>query len=178
MKKINKVFMSALAFTAMASFATSNVFAATDNTGTTDVTYTNTTVIPDPENPDSGTAQWGVSIPKAFNFTDTTKVINSFVSLEKMNGATTLPANLNIDITVASEGNYKMTYFDGAKKVDPVDYNVKFGTSAPNSGTVGTLTTDAAGLASAPIKGRSEMTGTAKQSGTHTDKLTFTISKK
>lgn len=165
MKKINKLLAAALAVGMMVPMASTSAFAAT-KTGTTDVSYDNTNIVPDPGNPDN--PDWGVSIPSSIVFTDANKKVDASVELVSINGGT-LPAT-DVTITVASQKAYKL---NTAANDDEMSYALIYGNK-----TMTAVANEVGKLKAGTVKvtGQAVLTGTAKKIGSHTDLLTYTIS--
>lgn len=164
MKKMNKVVMMALTGALVLPMMTTSVFAA-DGTGTTEVQYDNTNSIPDPENPDDPT--WSVQIPSSVVFTDGAPVVNIDVELKSVNGGA-LPAG-DVTVTVASTNGYELLLASGN---DPVEYVARYGdvNMTDTVTAVGTLNET-----TTKIEGKATLTGSAAQTGEHSDILTYTI---
>ena len=168
MQKFSKLLVLGLAVGMMTPMAAPAVTHAATQTGTTDVSYDNTNMIPDPGNPTN--PNWGVKIPSSIQFTDANQKVDTTIELVSINGGA-LPTT-DVTVTVASAKTYKM---NTAANDDPVDYSLLYGgnvmsNTAPNN-KVGVLKAGAT-----KAVGSALMKGTAKKTGNHTDTLTYTIS--
>lgn len=137
--------------------------------GTKDVTVGyDANSIADPENPTD--ADWSVSIPKSFYFTDTNKTNAEMnVTLNDIkNGG--LPVDKKVEISVTSKNAYDLLN----KKLDKLAYEVIYNevmekTNAKQS--IGYLSQD-----TKTITGTSTLIGdTTKADGLYTDVLTYTV---
>lgn len=180
MKTLNKLIAATMALTVAAPVLSSSIFAAdgTEGSDTTEVTYNNSTIIPDPDNPTAAT--WGVEIPKVIAFTDKVKTISADVKLRDLSpdGNALYPTN-GVKVTVKSTNSFLLK-LPGAEK-DDIQYTMTYKktdgdlTLARNDSEqeIGTLkSTDDP---SKVIKGTATMLGTATKTGNHSDTLTYTI---
>lgn len=137
------------------------------------VTYDNTNVVTDPDNPNTPT--WGVSIQTAVTFLDTAKERDANVELVGVNGhvVADLPSNLSVEIKVKSQKGMNLELDTTSTDKDPVAYTLTYGSTSVTGTTaikVATLTK------TAPKEtGKATLTGAAKVKGTHKDVLTYTI---
>lgn len=147
------------------------IFAATTDQAV-NVTYDNTSVVPDPDNPN--TPMWGVSVQTAITFLDTAKTRNADVALVGVNGhvLADLPDNLNVEVQVKSAKGMKLELADPAN-TDPVDYTLAYGAT----NVTGTAPIKVADLRknNAVVQGVATLTGVAQVKGSHKDVLTYTI---
>ena len=156
--------LSGILVAAMATAMLGTTVLAETGTATTDVSYNNTNQIPDPDNPED--ADWAVEVPSSIVFTDDVKEVDATVRLVATEGGS-IEGVSNIDVTVVSDNGYELQLSGGA---DPVAYTLTYDQQTANSETVGTLSTE-----NNTISGKAVMTGTATQSGNHTDTLTYTV---
>lgn len=169
-----KKILAAAAVTAMALGTVASpmtTYAATSDQ-TVNVTYDNTNVVTDPDNPNTPT--WGVSVQTAVTFLDTAKERNADVELVGVNGhaVSELPTNLSVEVNVKSKNALKLE-LDATTNKDPVAYTLVYGTANVSGTTavkVATLTKTAP-----KQEGKATLTGAAKVKGTHKDVLTYTI---
>lgn len=180
MKTLNKLIAATMAVAVAAPVLSSSIFAAdgTEGSDTTEVTYNNSTIIPDPDNPTAAT--WGVEIPKVIAFTDEVKKISADVKLRDLSadGVAFYPAN-GVKVTVKSANSFLLKlpvdgekddiqYAMSYKKSDGTDLTLKRDGTAQDIGTL--MPTSAE-----EIKGTATMLGTATKTGNHSDTLTYTI---
>lgn len=182
MKTLNKLIAATMALTVAAPVLSSSIFAAdgTEGSDTTEVTYNNSTIIPDPDNPTAAT--WGVEIPKVIAFTDKVKTISADVKLSDLSadGKALYPVN-GVKVTVKSANSFLLKLPVGEEK-DDIQYTMTYKTSGgtdlklernDTAQEIGTLkSTDDP---SKVIKGTATMLGTATKTGNHSDTLTYTI---
>lgn len=162
--KMKRRILSGILVAAMATAMLGTTVFAETGTATTDVSYNNTNQITDPDNPED--PQWAVEVPSSIVFTDDVKEVDATVKLVATDGGS-IEGVSNVSVTVASDNEYELELAGGA---DPVDYTLTYSGQDANSGTVGTLSTE-----TNTISGKAVMTGTATQSGNHTDTLTYTV---
>lgn len=180
MKTLNKLMATTMALAVAAPVLTSSIFAAdgTEGTDTTEVTYNNATIIPDPDHPT--TATWGVEIPKVIAFTDNVKTISADVKLTDLSveSIPNYPAG-GVKVTVKSKNSFLLSLPDTEEK-DDIPYTMTYKKSGSDElklqkvntpQEIGTLNaTD-----TKTIKGSATMLGTATKTGNHSDTLTYTI---
>ncbi len=180
MKTLNKLIAATMALTVAAPVLSSSIFAAdgTEGSDTTEVTYNNSTIIPDPDNPTAAT--WGVEIPKVIAFTDKVKTISADVKLSDLSadGKALYPTN-GVKVTVKSANSFLLKLPVGEEK-DDIQYTMTYKTSGgtdlklernDTAQEIGTLMPTSA----EKIKGTATMLGTATKTGNHSDTLTYTI---
>ena len=179
MKTLNKLMATTMALAVAAPVLTSSIFAADgrEGTDTTEVTYDNSTIIPDPDHPI--TATWGVEIPKVIAFTDKAKTISADVKLSNLSvdGDAQYPEN-GVKVTVKSKNSFLLSLPSDEK--DDIQYTMTYKTSGgtdlklernDTAQEIGTLMPTSA----EKIKGTATMLGTATKTGNHSDTLTYTI---
>lgn len=176
--KTNKVIAGIAAFALAAPMFTSSVFAAWPaEAGGTTVSYDNSSNIPDPDNPSN--PQWAVKVPSSVTFTDTSKKVDASVSIENINGGA-YPAYL-IHVGVKSAHGYKLEY-----DADSLDYDLQYEKDGvmtsvkASTNTVKEIGSFQANLTNIQtIKGNAILSSTqaATKTGSHTDTLTYSISK-
>ena len=160
---LSGILVAAMATTMFATTA----FAATSSKEV-EVSYNNTDQITDPS--EDNDPKWAVEIPSAIVFNDTTKEVDTTVTLVGINGGDLTDVE-NVTVTVESDNEYVLG-LDGNKATDPVAYSLLYnGTKmSSTSKTVGVLsesTTEAPGIA--------RLLGTATQTGNHTDTLRYIV---
>ena len=179
MKTLNKLMATTMALAVAAPVLTSSIFAADgrEGTDTTEVTYDNSTIIPDPDHPI--TATWGVEIPKVIAFTDKAKTISADVKLSNLSvdGDAQYPEN-GVKVTVKSKNSFLLSLPSDEK--DDIQYNMTYKNSDANDLTLERVnTSQEIGILKSPtaetIKGTATMLGTATMTGNHSDTLTYTI---
>lgn len=145
--------------------------AAATSDQTVNVAYDSTTVVPDPENPNTPT--WGVSLQGAITFLDASKTQAADIVLVGVNGHNLddLPDTLNIEVKVKSTNAMKLE-LDGITK-DSVDYTLEYG-SVDVTGTEAVKVADLT-KKKATQAGTMTLTGIASVKGSHKDILTYTI---
>lgn len=178
--KTNKIIAGIAALALAAPMFTSSVFAAWDgaavNAGTgTTVSYDNSTNIPDPDHP--GNPQWAVKVPSSIKFTDANKKVDATVSIESINGGT-MPS-YPLYVSVKSSNGYKLN-LTGNK--DPLDYDLQYGgksvkAEANKAVDLGTFTANTADKSKIIGTATLSSTQSATETGSHTDTLTYMISK-
>lgn len=137
--------------------------------GTKDVTVGyDANTIPDPDNPTD--ADWSVSVPKSFQFTDGNKTNNEMgVTLNEIkNGG--LPADKKVEVSVTSKNAYELQN----TKADKLAYTLKY--NAVMAPTTAKQSIGFLDKAAPTIAGTSTLTGdTAKADGLYVDTLTYTV---
>lgn len=173
-RNVGRVLLAGACAAALAVGSAVPAFAA-DQTGTTNVTYSSSQQVP-------GTNGWGFEIPTSIPFgSDKAVTVDATVNLYNtvpggsVDQITTLPAG-GAKLYLASANGFKLQ--KAAAPLDPVTYEIaytgtavttaKFDEAITTKTEVGTFT-----KANSTATGTAKRTGDAKESGSHTDTLTF-----
>lgn len=166
---------------AMAVTLFSTTALAAGSSRTTQVVYDSSSETPDPDNPTN--PQWAVQVPTAIVFTDEAggRDANANVTLLKKGGATDFPTD-KIKVEVASKNGYKLQ-LNGTAGVDDLVYSLDYeDTQMPqtkgsvDNGTAKTLLGHV-NKSHEVITSTAHLRQDAMVTGTHTDTLTYTITK-
>lgn len=138
---------------------------AADQTKDVPVSYSSSTSIPDPQNPQAPT--YVVNIPASITFTDANKKIDTTVSMTNPDG-TDYVGQASASVKVTSKNNYKLK--NGNHEVD---YKLMYAGNVMSAGVqnVGTLSQN-----NKVASGTAQLTGTATTTGNYSDVLTYTVS--
>lgn len=170
MRSKKSIVVAAMAI-AIGSLANPMETAAATSDQAVNVAYDSTTIVPDPNNPN--TPIWGVSLQGAITFLDAGKTQAADIVLVGVNGHNLddLPDTLNIEVKVKSTNAMKLELAGTIK--DPVEYTLEYG----NVDVTGTEAVKVAELTKtkAAQAGTMTLTGIASVKGSHKDILTYTI---
>lgn len=153
------------------------IYATAPANGTTPVTYDNRTVLPD------GNGQYGMIIPTAISFSDTSKTANADIEITGIEGYNldTDWTTLQVAASVQSTNGYKLKH--EAKEVTyqlSMDKNTSVfdSTMADGKATAANAVTQTLGVGTGEVKkvsGTAILTGAAASKGTYTDTLTYSF---
>lgn len=174
--KAKQLFLSALAVGLILPAVAGTVNAADSTPTNVPVTYDNRNIIPDPDRPQY--AEWGVSIPTAIKFTDSTTVVDTSLELVHLNGSTTF-VDKNIDVSVQSTNSFDLK-LNGTDDTYKVPYTLMYEnqpvTKDNNAHSVATL--NGGGSTVVTFKEGKAVLGEVKVSkrGEYSDTLTYVVS--